>query len=336
MAEAAQPIIPITTPSRTFKSHELSVIAVSVFPDRRRMVTGSQDKTLSIWDLKDGAVLKKLEGHSGKVWAMAVSRDGQMIVSGDENGKFIAWHGPLGNVSPVTQAIGVHSRRIRFLDFSQDGAVLAVGSWDKTTTLWCIKTWQVQGNTIVCGADVNCVRFSPSGELLATATNNHIEIWNQHTRDCITKFKAAKANNLSLVWTPDGTRLLSAGARSDPTIREWDTSTWQQVGDPWIGHVHYINAIAVNSTGTLAASSSSDKHVRLWRLSDRRTIAIFECSRSPSCVTFSADGKHIFTGSHNMKVLEWAIPDVTFLDDSPKEKVSEVSSCSSESLSKYS
>lgn len=198
MAEATQSIIPITTPSRTLKSHELSVTAVAVFPDRRRMVTSSQDKTLSIWDLKDGVVLKKLEGHSGKVWAMAVSRDGQMIVSGDEDGKFIAWHEDTGEY--LTQPIEGHSKRIRSLDFSQDGAVVAVGSWDKTTKLWCTKTWQAQGNTIDSGADVNCVHFSPSGELLAIATNNHIEIWNHHTRDCIIRFKAAKANNLSLVW----------------------------------------------------------------------------------------------------------------------------------------
>jgi WD40 repeat protein len=327
MVEAAQPIITITTPNRRFKGHELSVTAVAIFPDGCRMVTGSQDKTLSLWDLKDGVVLKKMEGHSSTVWAIAISRDGRLIASGDENGGFVVWRGATGEC--LTQAIRAHSRRTRSLDFSPDGEVLAVGSWDKTTKVWNTKTWEVQENTISCRADVNCVRFSPSGELLAIATNIHIQIWNPRTSECIAKFKTAisKANNLSLAWTPDGTRLLSAGSRSDPTIREWDTSTWQQVGDPWSGHLHYINTIAVNSAGTLAASSSSDKHVRLWRLSDRRTIAIFECSRSPSCVTFSTDGKYIFTGSHDTKVLEWAIPEVTLLD-APKEEVSEVSSYS--------
>ncbi|KAJ8588826.1 hypothetical protein M405DRAFT_933863 [Rhizopogon salebrosus TDB-379] len=314
MVEAAQPIIEITTPNRMFKGHELSVTAVAVFPDGRRMVTGSQDKTLSLWDLKNGVVLKKMEGHSSKVWAIAISRDGQLIASGDENGGFIVWHGATGKC--LKKVIRVHSRRTRSLDFSPDGEVLAVGSWDKTTKMWNTKTRQVQEN-ISCRADVNCVRFSPSGELLAIATNIHIQIWNPRTSECIARFKAAisKVNILSLAWTPGGTRLLSGGSRSDPTIREWDTSTWQQVGDPWSGHLDYINTIAVNSTGTLAASSSSDKHVRLWRLSDRRTIAIFECSRSPSCVTFSTDGKYIFTGSHDKMVLEWAVPEVALLEE---------------------
>jgi WD40 repeat protein len=105
------------------------------------------------------------------------------------------------------------------------------------------------------------------------------------------------------------------GSRSDPTIRE--------VGNLGVvvTVVYTINTITVNSTGTLAASSTSDKHVRLWRLSDRRTIAIFECSRSPSCVTFSTDGKHIFTGAHVMTVLEWAVPEIVLVD-APKEEVS--------------
>ncbi|KAG2739623.1 hypothetical protein P692DRAFT_20881539 [Suillus brevipes Sb2] len=39
-------------------------MAVAVFPNRRRMVTGSDNKTLCLWDLETGVVLKKMEGHS--------------------------------------------------------------------------------------------------------------------------------------------------------------------------------------------------------------------------------------------------------------------------------
>ncbi|KIK44825.1 hypothetical protein CY34DRAFT_802291 [Suillus luteus UH-Slu-Lm8-n1] len=71
------------TPLRTFGGHKGSVEAVAVFPDRRRMVTGSRDKTLRLWDLETGVLLKKMEGYSGDVTALTVSRDGQMIASAD-------------------------------------------------------------------------------------------------------------------------------------------------------------------------------------------------------------------------------------------------------------
>src|SRR6267154_3552063 len=90
MAETAQGIIRSTTPSRTFQRHKGSVRAVAVFPDRQRMVTGSYEKTLRLWDLKDGSLLKKLEGHTTTIRTVAVLRDGGLIASGGY-GEMIAW-----------------------------------------------------------------------------------------------------------------------------------------------------------------------------------------------------------------------------------------------------
>jgi len=324
MAEVAQPIMRITAPYREFGNHKDSIAAFALFPNGRHMVTGSRDKTLHLWDLKDNVLLKKLEGHHHWVEAVTVSRDGQLIASADEKGDVIAWR---GDGEPLTQALKIHSGRIRSLDFSPDGAVLVTGSWDRTMELWSTTNWQVQGDPINCG-EVNCVRFSPSGELLAIATHWDIQIWNPRTRECIVEFKAhaaiKSAWNFSVIWTPDGTRILSAGSYADPTIREWNVSTWQQVGDPWRGHTDWIYDLALNSTGTLVASASDDYHVRLWRLSDRRTIAIFKSSEPVWCVTFSADDKHLFSSEYTT-ISEWTVPeDVLLQGDVPEELPEEV------------
>lgn len=309
----AQPIVASVAPVRVYEDHESTVLAVAVFPDGRRMITSSRDRTLRLWDLKVGVVLKKMEGHRDWVRAVAVSKDGQLIASGDLNGELIVWHGETGE-QHVTQPIRAHLQaRIMSLDFSADGAVLASGSSDNTTKLWITETWLPQGNRINCGSAVYCVRYSPSSEFLAIATDKDIQIWNPIRRECITNFNAATvspARNYSLAWTPDSTRLFSGGSNNDPTIREWDLSTMQQVGDPWNGHTDSdIYAIAVNPAGTLVASASDDKHVRLWRLWDRRTIAIFKHSDPVCCVTFSVDGKHILSGSQDKKISKWAIPE---------------------------
>jgi WD40 repeat protein len=270
------------------------------------MVTGSNDKTLHLWDLETGVVLKKMEGHSNVVLTLAVSRDGQIIASGDFGGEIIVWHGE--NCESLTKPIKADSKQINSVDFSPDGTVLATtGSNDGMTKFWCTKTWQMQGDPIECDAYVYCVRYSPSGELLAIATNQNIQIYNPGTRERVASFKGHTKHNLSLAWTPDGTRLLSGGDDEDRTIREWDPLTWQQVGHPW-KDTSCIWAIAIHPAGTLVASASQDGHVRLWRLSDRQNIGVFDHSYWLNTVTFSVDGRHILSGGGDHKISEWEVP----------------------------
>lgn len=304
--DEAQHIIPTSTPIRLFEDGEESVLAVAVFRDGQRMVTSG--KTLRLWNLKDGVVLKTMEGHNDWVWGVGISRDGELIASGDETGELIFWEGS----GEILQSIKAHTTWISSVDFSPDGTVLATSSSDWTTKLWNTKTRRLEGNPIECGAPVHCVRYSPSGEFLAIAAGNGIQIWNTGTKDYVTNLNVVPAisPNLSLAWTPDGTRLLSAGSYCDPTLREWDSLTWKQVGDPWDGHTSDIRDIVVNPAGTLVASASRDKSVRLWRLSDRHTIASFKLKYSDEVfsVAFSRDGKHVFGGGHDKRVSEWAVP----------------------------
>jgi WD40 repeat protein len=320
---AAERIVPSTTPTRVLQDNQNSISAVAVFPDRRRIVTGSLDKTLRLWDLKDGVVLKKMEGHRGGVRAVAVSQDGQFIASGDDKGGLIAWDGRTGELTKVIEA---HSDEIRSLDFSPDSEVLAsTGSTsDKSTKMWSTETWQPEGKPIYTLHDVYCARYSPSGELLVITTTFGATIYDPFTSDCVAFFSGDTGYKFLtvLAWTPDGGRLLSGGSDSDRAIREWDPSTWQQLGDPWNGHTNSINAIAVSPDGTLVASASADKHVRLWRLSDRRTIATFKHTKQVNCVTFSADGRHILSGGDDMKISEWAVPEDALPADSLKDQAS--------------
>ncbi|KAG2348214.1 hypothetical protein BDR05DRAFT_506179 [Suillus weaverae] len=306
-------LIPSTTPLQTFRDNQGTASAVAVFPDKRRMITSSYDKTLRLWDLRTGVMLKKMEGHHDRVLALAVSRDGQLIASGDESGEVIAWNGETGEPL-ILQPIKAHSQRISSLDFSPDATELATGSGDCTVELWDTPTWHQSRRDSIkqigWSSSVHCVRYSPSGELLVVATDSNINIFNLSIGKCTASFEGHQTGNMSIAWTPDGMRLLSGGNNLDPTIREWDTLTWNQVGDPWTGHTGSIKAIAVDPAGALAASASEDNDVRLWRISDRRTITIFKHSYSMQCVTFSIDGKHVLSGGEDNKISEWAVPNL--------------------------
>ncbi|KAG1893353.1 uncharacterized protein F5891DRAFT_1207546 [Suillus fuscotomentosus] len=53
----------------------------------RMLGAGSEHKTLRLWDLKTGVVLKRMEGHHSEVLELAVSRVGNLIASGDSRGE---------------------------------------------------------------------------------------------------------------------------------------------------------------------------------------------------------------------------------------------------------
>ena len=59
--------------------------------DGKRAVSGSDDKTLKVWDLTTGGLLRTLEGHAGSVTAVAMSGDGTRAVSGSDDETLKVW-----------------------------------------------------------------------------------------------------------------------------------------------------------------------------------------------------------------------------------------------------
>ena len=67
------------------KGHTDAVVSVAVTPDGHHIISGSDDKTIRVWDLASGTEIKKLEGHTNRVYSVAVTPDGRHIVSGSND-----------------------------------------------------------------------------------------------------------------------------------------------------------------------------------------------------------------------------------------------------------
>ena len=84
-----QPVMPMVP--RTLEGHSDFVRSVALSSDGTRIVSGSKDKTVRVWDAQSGKCLRTLEGHSHQVKSVALSADGTRIVSGSWDETVRVW-----------------------------------------------------------------------------------------------------------------------------------------------------------------------------------------------------------------------------------------------------
>jgi WD40 repeat protein len=137
---------------RTLDGHLQVVHSVAISPDGQTMVSGSMDNTIKIWNLQTGKLIRTIVEHSqtvvaavtnsltvvapsNPVNAVAISPDGQTIVSGSSDNTIKVWNLHSGELIRTLEG---HLRRVYSLTISPDGQTLVSGSADN------IKIWGIR------------------------------------------------------------------------------------------------------------------------------------------------------------------------------------------------
>ena len=77
----------------TFELHTDTVMSVAL-PDNQHALSASRDKTVKLFNVNDGAVLRNFKHHTGSIYCIALLPDGLRFVSGSsDNTACIAYHG---------------------------------------------------------------------------------------------------------------------------------------------------------------------------------------------------------------------------------------------------
>jgi WD40 repeat protein len=101
------------------------------------LATSSSDRTIRLWNLQTNSWENPFIGHSGLIWAIAWSPDGDKIASASDDGTIRIWHVDTRECLYILQE---HQHRIWSLDWSPDGNTLASSSSDETIRLWDVNT----------------------------------------------------------------------------------------------------------------------------------------------------------------------------------------------------
>ena len=277
------------------------VSSVAFTPDGKRIVSGSADTTVRVWDAGTGQPVGQPITAPSEVSSVAFSPDGTRIVSGSADTTVRVWDAGTGQ--PVGQPITGHSNTVDSVAFSPDGTRIVSGSADTTVRVWDAGTGQPVGQPLTGHTDtVFRVAFSPDGHrIVSGSADTTVRVWDAGTGQSVGQPGAVE----SVAFSPDGHRIVSGSV--DKTLRLWDAHTGQPVGQPLTGHTDWVVSVAFSPDGHRIVSGGNDKTVRLWDADTGQPIGqpLTGHEGVVYSVAFSPDGTRIVSGGDDKTVRLW-------------------------------
>ncbi len=257
---------------------------------------------IRLYDFATGEIIALLKGHTSVVNALAFSPDGTKLISGSGLGDLsaIIWDVP---GRKLLHRLTGHTRDIYAAVFTPDGQRAVTGSDDTTLRLWRVSDGslikEMKGHTKDVDRAV-AVRFT-DGIIASGDATGEIRLWDGHTGNFLRVFTNQKGPVGKLVFSLDGTRLLSTcryrGCHQTQFL--WDMATGKQILT-YKKHDNIVLAAAMAPDGALVATGGgSNTAIHVWDLRTGATKYVLAGTGAPGWAAgFSKDGKRLGWG-HN-------------------------------------
>jgi WD40 repeat protein len=300
------------------QGHTAPVTSVAFSTDGTRLVSGSNDKTVQLWDVsRRQRIGDPMIGHQGLVLSVAFVADGNgnAIVSGGNEHALRFWNAIVGQ--PPTEPLIGHDGPVTSVAISPDSHRIVSGGVDGTVRLWDSDTgMKVTEMPMSHPAGViSRVAFNQAGDVVASGSaDGKIRLWNL-TTDIVTPIDTGRPVT-AIAMNRDGNRLASAGIDGQVTI--WELSSGRSI--PLENRDHAIVFdVAFNPAGDRLASGGVSGKVRLWDLTGRQVWQVDAVAKLPKLfrdgqhlapgypgevlgVAFSPDGRRLASGSTEWKM----------------------------------
>ncbi|KAF9974424.1 hypothetical protein BGZ73_002192 [Actinomortierella ambigua] len=232
--------------------------------DEHKIVSGSRDNTIKVWDFMTGECLRTYVGHGASVLCLQYDED--RIVSGSSDTTIIVWALDTG---AILQRLTGHADSVLNLRMEKDTVVSC--SKDRTVKIWRASDGTLLRTLVGHRAAVNAVQFSPEGSsnsftgqnriVVSASGDRTIKIWSLETGECLRTLEGHTRGIACIQF--EGNTVISGS--SDQTIKIWDLARGECVKD-LKGHEDLTIKIWDQATGALLVDLKGGHEHRIFKL----------------------------------------------------------------------
>lgn len=205
---------------------ESNVRAITFSPDGSKLVAGTEEKLVLVWDTESGEELHRLNAHSLPVYDVSYSPDGRMLATCSGNwaevkpGVVKLW--AADSMSEITRFRG-HETAVRTVVFHPTSTRLASVSEDGIVRIWDVAS-QAEVATLKNSHGSRDLVWHPNGRFLATGLHDGTtNIWDVDRKRVVARL-AGSDDTFCIRYTADASVLCAVGGERQLTL--WDTSSW--------------------------------------------------------------------------------------------------------------
>jgi len=187
-------------------------------PDKKFLVTGNDDGSITFQSIADSDCKKVLTGHTGRVNTVDFSKTLSVFISGSEDGEVRLWSS-MDYMCLRTLITGVGP--VWSVAYSPDSKMIAVCGQGG---VWVLDTLNDFASTKLTESPTEVGVFDPTNKALVTGgVDGLIQLWWLETNKLMRKFIGHKVGVFSLVFGGDKQTIISMS--HDKTTRVWSMLT---------------------------------------------------------------------------------------------------------------
>ncbi len=273
----------------------LRPVALAAAPSGTKIVAAMEDGSVRIIDAKTRHTIRALARHPQSAYALAWSPDGQFVASGDETARIWIENALTGQ---KVREYRTHTKGIQKLSYNQFGTLLISTGKDDQVNVYDLTSAKPKEARHILGKGMNFygATFNPQSTRFFTVgmLGGGLREYDASTGNLMHFLIDPTGQGIfDVSFSPAGTREISAGRDGNAIV--WDAVSFRKVGT-LRGHQDWVVNTALAPNGRLAATSSTDRTVKVWNLQSMQKVADLsgQCTvGSPLC--FTGDGGTLVT-----------------------------------------